>query len=217
MPEDEGRYIKAAQGDCITSLADENGFFWETLWNHDQNKDLKEKRRNPNVLAPGDQVWVPALRKHEEPGATGQRHKFKKKGTPAVTRFCFKKDGKPQANEPYVLDTGEGAPIQGETDGEGMVILKVPPTAERATITVGTGKDARMYKVQLGSMDPVETESGLRKRLRAIGCDPGSEAQDEDGSKLKQAIRKFQSKQKMKLTGTPDDALRSKLQEVFGC
>jgi N-acetylmuramoyl-L-alanine amidase len=217
MADDQGQSLKAKQGDCISSMADEQGFFWETLWNHPNNGELKKLRKNPNVLAPGDMVFVPPLRTHSEAGATGQRHTFKKKGTPAVTRFCFKKDGEPQANEPYVLDTGEGPPIRGQTDGEGMVILKIPPTASHATITVGEGKKARTYKVQLGSMDPVETEAGLRKRLMAVGCDPGAPEQDNDGGKLKQAIRKFQAKQKMKLTGVPDDALRAKLLEVFGC
>jgi N-acetylmuramoyl-L-alanine amidase len=74
---------KVKSGDCISSVAFEHGFFWETLWNHSKNSDLKHKRKDPNILKTGDVVYVPDLTLKQESRATEKRHKFKVKGVPA--------------------------------------------------------------------------------------------------------------------------------------
>ena len=58
------------QGDCFLSIAEANGFFWETLWNHPENKTLKAERKDPAVLLPGDKVFVPDNHKKD---VSGQR------------------------------------------------------------------------------------------------------------------------------------------------
>ena len=41
---------RVQQGDCMVSIAELCGFFWETLWNHPNNKDLRGLRHDPTVL-----------------------------------------------------------------------------------------------------------------------------------------------------------------------
>lgn len=75
---------KVKDGDCIASIAFENGFFWRTVWEDSGNAALKRKRKSPFQLMPGDEVQVPDLRHKEESRASDQRHRFKLKGVPAV-------------------------------------------------------------------------------------------------------------------------------------
>ncbi|HEX5047131.1 MAG TPA: peptidoglycan-binding domain-containing protein [Gammaproteobacteria bacterium] len=75
---------KVKAGDCIASIAFENGFFWRTVWEDAANAALKRKRKSPFQLLEGDEVQVPDLRKKEESRASEQRHRFKLKGVPAV-------------------------------------------------------------------------------------------------------------------------------------
>ncbi len=212
----QGGYVTAGPDDCISSIAEANGFFWKTIWNHPKNADLKDLRQNPNVLMEGDQVWIPPLDIKKVPASPSQRHTFKKKGVPAVTRFKFMKDGQPQANEPYVLNI-DGNLTRGQTDGTGMVTISIPPGAQDASLLLGPAPKAKRYNLKLGTMDPISTESGVRKRLQAMGFNPGSADDDTDGEGLKAAVSRFQLSQNVEATGVVDAALRSSLVKAFGC
>lgn len=49
---------KVKQGDSICSIAFEHGLFPDTIWNDAKNSSLKQERKDPNVLYPGDVVYV---------------------------------------------------------------------------------------------------------------------------------------------------------------
>ena len=57
MPKMRPNIVK--QRDYVDSIADQYGFDPEEVWNDDKNKTLKEKRKSPNILAPGDVLFIP--------------------------------------------------------------------------------------------------------------------------------------------------------------
>src|SRR5215813_7826422 len=59
-----------------SSLAGARGLKWDTVWNHPKNAQLKAKRKDPNVLMPGDVVYLPDLDPRIEDRPTDQRHEF---------------------------------------------------------------------------------------------------------------------------------------------
>ncbi len=244
MPTD----YQVKSGDCISSIAFNHDFFWETLWNHGANSELKSKRKDPNILEEGDVVHIPDLRFKQESGATEQRHRFKLKGVPAKLhlRFLKPKDQPPKpeestagggddessyvepeitaeaqemepiANAPYRMDV-DGEVTEGQSDGDGVVKVSIPPDAAKAIFTFHPGTpDERVFPMTLGEMDPVETIVGARKRLSNLGyhCTTGENAMTPE---LKDVIGRFQKDNDLKVNGELNDATKDKLKEKHGC
>jgi len=92
MPED----YTVREGDCIASLAYGRGLLWQKVWNHPTNADLKSQRKDPNILFPGDHVFLPDKEPKTLDRPTEQRHKFVKKGTPAKLRLRILEDQLPE-------------------------------------------------------------------------------------------------------------------------
>lgn len=227
------------QGDCLSSIADRYGHFWETIWNHPDNGALKELRQDPNVLLPGDEVFVPERQEKEESGATAARHRFKKKGVPAKIRLKIMQEPPPDSGDseesgdvirssaqtpqdevradlPYRLDI-DGQVSEGSTDSEGMIEFVIPPGARRGKIILEPNTTrAREIPLMLGSLDPISENRGVKQRLANLGFDCGSCADDELSEKVEAALRFFQEEYELEVTGVIDDATRNKLKEVHG-
>jgi hypothetical protein len=230
------------QGECIGSLAFQNGFIWTTLWNHPQNAALKAKRKDPNLLHPGDVVHIPDFRVKEQACATDKRHKFKLKNVPAKLHMRLLEDDKeedqaapsgggdaqhedpdfqpktgkkkPRVNVPYVLDI-DGVLTNGRSDGDGFIKIPLSPDAStgRLILFPGTPKE-EVYPLQLGGMDPPDEVAGMKKRLTNLGfsCDSGNELTPE----FEAALMLYQEHAGIPITGKPDDATRSKLKQMHG-
>lgn len=179
------------QGDCISSIAEENGFFWETVWNHPDNKELKEKRKDPNILMPGDIVTIPEKRPKEVSEPTNQVHKFRLKNSPAKLTLRILKDGEPRAGETFVLTIDGEEKERGTIASDGNIRISIPPTAQKGELTIGEGEDQEIYELNLGHLDPIDTITGVKARLNNIGFDCGKVNNKIDEQTLK-AIKAFQ-------------------------
>jgi N-acetylmuramoyl-L-alanine amidase len=194
------------QGDCLSSIAAQYGLSWEKIWNDGQNADLKTRRVDPNVLFPGDVVMVPDQVVKEQACATDQHHVFKTTRKPTHVKIRLTLDDQPRTSLPYELQVA-GQTITGATDGGGYLEADIPADVHAGVLILGDQEPRERYELSFGALDPVDTDDGVKKRLRSLGFD------DTD---LASAVRGFQVAQRLQPTGTVDDALRQKLKAMFG-
>src|SRR5512140_2551541 len=186
-------------GDSIASIAKENGFLSTTIWDHPENAELKAKRKDPNILLPGDEVFIPEREIKQVSKGANARHKFKVKGEPHKLRLQLMKMDRPRKNEAYVLEV-EGKLINGTTDGDGWIDQPIPATAKSANLTLKGGKEVHVLRI--GDLEPIDEVSGIKQRLNNLGFNAGSGNEVDD--QLRAALKQFQAKNGLESTGEPD-------------
>jgi len=211
-----GKNYVVKQGDCMESIAFKNGLFWKTIWNHSNNQQLRSVRKSPNVLSPGDKVFVPEKRMKEESGATEQTHRFKRKGVPSKLQIqLFDEDGKPRGNLNYCIII-EGKLHRDKTSLDGWVRVPIVPNAKRGRLIVQENNKQEVYELNLGNIDPIDQVEGIRQRLKNLGFDCGGEGR-ELGEQTKATLKEFQHQYQLPESGEPDQDTQAKLKQVYGC
>jgi N-acetylmuramoyl-L-alanine amidase len=205
------------QGECLSSIARQYGFKdWKVLYDDPANAELKKRRPNPNVLYPGDLVAIPEPKPREAQRPTGDWHEF------AVEREQVRLkvqliglDGKPLASQDYQL-TVDGQERYGTTDGSGLVDEPVDARNKLALlkVTVPAGDDTRdlTWRLNIGSLDPTSTTSGMQARLAHLQYYTGS-IDGNFGPLTRGALMAFQQQAGLEPTGIPDDATLNELQK----
>jgi hypothetical protein len=213
-PVGSGDYV-VQSGDCLSSIAERHGHFWQTLWELPANATLRRVRGDPNVLLPGDRLTIPPIHTETRTCATGRRHTFRRRGVPAYLRLQFCVGGRPRARAPYALTVDGRAYAPADLDAEGRLVVAVPCDARLATIVVGTAPDAETYTVQLGVLDPVTELTGIQARLNNLGFDCGP-VDGRPGPQTEAALRAFRHAQGLPEDGGADAAARARLLELHG-
>jgi hypothetical protein len=202
------------QGEHLSGLAQRFGFRdYRTIWNDPGNDALRKLRKDPHVLRPGDSLFIPEKQAKVAPVATGNVHRFVVKTMPLRVRLVLKDfDSQPLANVACTLEI-EGTRYPLTSDANGVIEQDITKTARNGVLRVPSfGLE---WPVQIGSLDPVDSDLGWRARLINLGYYPGGLA-DTDGERLRHAIEEFQCDHDLKVTGEADAATQSALVRVHG-
>ena len=200
------------QGDSLLSIAQSYGLAPDRIWNESQNADLRKRRLEPELLVPGDVVFVSEIRVGQVSGQTEQRHRFVRKGLPAMLRIVLETEEGPRANEPYTLKI-EGKLVTGNTGSDGLIEVPLPPDAEHGELQLQNGEEK--YTLQFGHLDPVDESTGLQARLQQIGFYKGR-IDGNIGPKTLAALNRFQRDQGLEETSEVNDETRDALKEYYG-
>lgn len=194
-------------GDCLLSLGLQYGIPWKKIWEEPENQALKYLRKDPSVLSAGDSVTVPMRDISTVQGHTSQRHRFKAKGRVAELNLRLRSDGQDLKAKPFRLIIGNQV-VSGKSDSQGFVKAKIPQDAKEGLLRVTVDTGEILLPLEFGRLDPLSTESGVRQRLVQLGFNA-------DVS-LAEAIRIFQRKVGLSVTGLVDEDLRRRLKEEYG-
>lgn len=206
---------RVRQGDCISSLAARYGFeSWRSIYEHPSNADLRKTRPNPDLLYPGDEVFVPEVTTKVERCATGASHVFQVKRPKVNLRVVLCDDGdRPIADKRYVL-RGPEVEREGRTDAGGLVEQPIPASLRSADLLVWLDDDGAEpdleYTLLLGQLDPVETLTGVLARLHNLGYDCAVAGGINDGQTLA-AVRAFRRHQGLPDGEAIDEVFRERL------
>jgi hypothetical protein len=211
---------------------------YRTLWDHSSNSDLAAKRKNPNILLPGDVVNVPNPAPKTATVPTEKVHKF----------VAASKD---QLDFRIALVDENGQPIKSvncqfleegrETTSDGSGILERLELSPRfevgvlrfdyrtedlsqrgalpADVFTGNEKVRLAFAVAVGHLDPLDTPSGIQARLSNLGYYAGEIGYaDEDAVALRCAVEEFELENGLKPSGdVTSGTMQAKLKDVHGC
>ena len=209
------------QGECLSSLADENRLpDWRTIYDHPENASFRKQHPNPNVIYPGDLVYIPDPDPEHFQKPTDKKHKFVvKRPEKTLLRIVLADaDGKPYENSDYKLVIGEKT-YEGKTGGSGMLEEEIDSRAQSGMLTVWWPGELRRHsawKLSIGHLDPVQWMTGIQARLNNLGYNSGP-VDGIRGPITTAAVKEFQKKHKLAVDGIPGPITQGKLKEVYGC
>jgi len=162
--------------ECIARIAHHFGFrSGATLWSHSCNKPIRDAKRDPNILWPGDRIRILERDARVDDAVAGRRHEYMVKMPTRWLRLVLHDDlRRPLANTPYVLSIPGLPAVSSTTLGNGLLEEPIPPWATEARIVCGD----YVWPLAIADLRPLRdapdhgTEGTLR-RLRNLGCPAG--------------------------------------------
>jgi hypothetical protein len=208
-------YHTVVPGDCLSSIAAQYGFAdYRTIYDDGANADLRRARPDPNVLLPGDRVFIPERDETPQDCSTDAHHRFVVRRKTTRLRLVVKDRDGPWANRPFKLGI-DGEPfIEGSTDGSGLIDRPIPADATEADLEVQRTAQADSgflrWHLQLGFLDPHDRVSGAQARLNNLGYFCGK-VDGIVGPRTERALRQFQKDQGLTVDGRLGPATAARL------
>lgn len=203
---------RVKQGDCLSSIAIQHGWLPASLWNLPENSSLKDARKSPNALCPGDRLFIANVRPHKETGGTEAKHRFRRKGVPVKLKLRLQRGVEALADEAVTLEV-DGVSQELTTDGQGYLEVPIPPAATKASLSLASM--GKKMTLNLGHLNADNDVAGGQARLNNLGFDVGAE-DGAAGEKTRRAVTRFQRSQSLQETGELDEATLAKLKDVHG-
>jgi Putative peptidoglycan binding domain/LysM domain len=214
-----------SQGEHLSGIALRYGFRdYRTIWNDPGNADLKQRRPNPHVLFPGDQLVIPDKMKKQLPRPTDQGHRFQVAAQPLDLRIRLEqRRGDPIAGTPCMLAANDdGSSLT--SDGDGALARSIAKDATAGKLTIQqqiTVKDKTVpltieMPLHIGHLDPVDEASGQRSRLANLGYYLAADDPVDDAA-FTSAVEEFQCDNGLAVDGICGPATQAKLSEIHGC
>jgi hypothetical protein len=172
------------EGEHLSGIAADHGFSdFHTIWDDPQNAGLKAIR-DPHVLFPGDELFIPDPKTKTENGSTGKVHLFELSTAPLFLRLRVQDmDARPVLNTPCDLHVELNDAASKNTDKAGLVAPdeQIDPKAGVGELIVHLQRppandgdppppeQTLKFDLKIGALNPEIKLSGQQARLNNLG------------------------------------------------
>ena len=214
MAEENLPYV-VRDGDYLASIAHSRGVNPKDVWELDANEDLRKKRPSPDMLAPGDVLFLPVVKRKWIALDTGSNNALVATVPTVSIKLNLRKEGDDGKNllsgNAYVIQGLPGGDVPGTFGDDGAVEFRAPVSVRQVTIV--SDELGLQLPVRVGGLDPIETDSGLAHRLANLGY--SDQIGGPDGA-VAGSLMAFQKDQGLEESGTLDDATSKALVAAHG-
>jgi hypothetical protein len=205
-------------GDTLPSIAREHGFTThKVLKAHPENAELMKLRPNPNVLNPGDEVFVPELEAKSLDAATGRKHVFEAAREELVLRVKVLDLNREQLHDTCFYQDEFQTTIMPEKAEAYEVSIDSRVRKARMRIA---GPDPAVPPVivdlDVGGLNTVDDAEGQQDRLNNLGYFAGFSRQSVVTQQFKWAVEEFQVDHKLSVDGVCGPATQKELTKRHG-
>ncbi|BBO81500.1 peptidoglycan-binding protein [Desulfosarcina ovata] len=201
------------QGEHLVGIATSYHFLnYKKIWEDSNNTELKKSRKNPNILFPGDQIYLPEYITNTIDITTEQRHRFIVKKVPLSINIVIKNEDNAPISNTECSITIEEKKFSHITDIEGKIIQPISHKITKGTLAIFDTQ----YDLLIGSLDPITEVSGQKERLINLGYYPDNNDKESDQSFLS-AVEEFQCDNNLFVDGICGPKTQAKIVKIYGC
>ena len=221
------------QGDYLQKIASSHGFNdYKEIYKHPENSEFRKKRPDPNIIFPGDEIYIPENSECRQ-YKSNQSYviKVKKKS------FLFKMQLKASLNKilsivKYEISTDGGAQntyakqyssadrhtqsLLSKGIIEEEILLKEETAVIKIWLKEENGDESFSFDVKFGHLDPPEEVTGIQSRLHSLGF-YGGRIDGDIGEKTRSALCRFQKENSIDVTGEPDGQTIKMIKKHYSC
>src|SRR5262245_13997534 len=116
------QYHTVKPGECLSTIARRYGYHdYQIIYRHPENSDFRSKRPDPNIIHPGDRLFIPEPVPGNRRRETGDRHIVTITAAKTTIRIVIANEkGRPLRSRYYELVVGSYK-ASGVTGGDGLI------------------------------------------------------------------------------------------------
>jgi hypothetical protein len=202
-----------AEGEYLSLIAIKYGIPWRKIWDDPKNRNLRDRRKTPNILNPGDMLFIPEIGLRYEKCQSEQLHVFKLDIKKYQVRLVIRDEwGEPIPDLRYVVQIMDQTEVEGKTTTDGIIQADVSENINSVKVILPDLQE--VLNLDVGHLDPISHLKGVQQRLTNLGFHSGP-IDGVFGPRTRRALLAFQGWTNLQQNGMADQKTREELEKRY--